>query len=222
MNFMKYPSFNQEKKLWKKGYQYVIGLDEVGRGALAGPVVAAAVMINSQISVNRNSRIFANKLANIREIKDSKQLTPKQREKFYKILTTHPIISWGIAFVSEKIIDEINVLEATKIAMINAINDLNLKQNQKTFLLVDGNFKLNFPISQKSIVKADEKIFSCTCASVIAKITRDRIMEKLDKKYPQYGFKKHKGYGTKLHFSMIKKYGPCKIHRKTFAPIKNF
>lgn len=184
--------------------------------SLAGPVVAAAVMINS--------RIFTNKLLEIRGVKDSKQLTPKKREKLYKVLTNHPQIEWGVGIVSEKIIDKINIQKATELAMEKAINKIyNLQfsiYNDDVYLILDGNIKLNLPISQKSIVKADEKVFSCSAASIIAKVTRDRIMEKLDKKYPQYGFKQHKGYGTKMHFEMLKKYGPCKIHRNSFRPIK--
>ena len=205
---MKYPNFRQEKKLWRKGYKKVVGLDEAGRGSLSGPVTAAAVVINSS---------FKFQVLGLEYLKDSKKLTPKKREEFYKILTNHPQIKWGIGKVSEKVIDRINILEATKLAMIKAIKKLKRKPD---FLIIDGNFKLNLLIPQKSIIKADEKVFSCTVASIIAKVYRDRIMRRYHKKYSQYGFDKHKGYPTKQHCKMLKKYGPCKIHRKTFRPIK--
>ncbi len=233
---MKYPNLNEEKKLWRKGYKYVVCLDEAGRGALAGPVVAAGVIINSKFKMQNLS--------------DSKKLRPKAREKFYKVLTTHSGIKWGIGKASEKVIDKINILEATKLAMEKAIKNLEKKlqkflvakksdrffQRQNSggyhsidfksyhsvdFLILDGNFIINLPIPQRSIVKADEKVFSCAVASIIAKVTRDRIMERYHKKYPQYGFDKHKGYPTKLHLKMLKKYGPSKIHRKSFGPVRN-
>ena len=195
----------EEKKLWKKGYKKVACLDEAGRGALAGPVVAAAVFINSKLQFK------------IKNLRDSKKLTPRAREKFYKIFTTRPGIQWGIGRVSEKIIDKINILEATKLAMKRAVKKLNKKPD---FLILDGNFKIDLPIPQKSIIKADEKVFSCSAASIIAKVTRDRIMERYHKKFPKYGFDKHKGYPTKLHLRRLKKYGPCKIHRMSFRPVK--
>ena len=202
---MKYPTLQEEKRLWKKGYKYVACLDEAGRGPLAAPVVAAAVMINPK-----------SKIQDLK-IKDSKKLTAKKREEFYKILTNHHQIEWGIGRVSEKVIDKINILEATKLAMKRAIQKLNKKPK---FLIIDGNFKINSSISQKSIIKADEKVFSCASASILAKVTRDRMMERYHQKYPQYRFNQHKGYPTKLHRKMLKKYGPCKIHRRTFKSVK--
>jgi ribonuclease HII len=230
---MKCPNFNEEKKLWKKGYRIVAGIDEAGRGALAGPVVAAAVVVR-QFFAKKNFRgkTFLKKYS-LLEIKDSKKLTPKKREEFFKILTENPEIEWGTGRVSEKVIDQINILEAAKLAMKKAIDNLkskiprnkgNLlcdKRNPKLFLIIDGNFKLDLPIAQKSIIKADEKVFSCIAAGIIAKVARDKMMLRYDKKYPEYGFASHKGYGTKFHRKMIKKYGPCKIHRKSFSPIKN-
>jgi ribonuclease HII len=227
---MKYPSLREEKKLWKKGLKRVAGLDEAGRGPLAGPVVAAAVVIDSRIftnmttnSTNKHSRRLVVKFVDIRDVRDSKQLTAKKREKLYSLITKNSNIEWGIGKVSEKVIDKINILEATKLAMAKAIKKLKMK-NEKLkidYLILDGNFKLNnLDIPQKSIIKADEKVFSCSAASIIAKVARDKMMEKYQKKYPKYGFKKHKGYPTKLHFRMLKKYGPCKIHRKSFRPVK--
>lgn len=206
---MRYPNFREEKKLRRKGYRVVAGLDESGRGPLAASVVAAAVVINSS---------FKFQVLGLEDLKDSKKLTPKKREEFYKILTNHPQIKWGIGRVSEKVIDKINILEATKLAMIKAIKKLKRKPD---FLIIDGNFKLNLPIPQKSIIKADEKVFSCAAASIIAKVYRDRIMRRYHKKFSEYRFDKHKGYPTKQHRKMLKKYGPCKIHRKTFKPVKS-
>ncbi len=227
---MENPNFNEEKKLWRRGYKLVVGLDEAGRGPLAGPVIACAITVR-QIP---NSKFQALKL------RDSKQLTEKQREKFYKILTRNSDIEWGVGIVSEKIIDKINILEATKLAMKKAVKNLekkiNLKKNIKKqscqilrdrvksdmkksaeFLIVDGKMNLNITLPQKSIIKADKKVFSCAAASIIAKVTRDRIMKKYDKKYPQYGFKKHKGYPTRAHFAVLQRLGPCPIHRKSFS-----
>lgn len=200
-------NLNEEKKLWRKGYKKIACLDEAGRGPLAGPVVAAVVIVKK----------FPISNFQFPKIKDSKKLSPKKREEFYKILTKHPGIEWGIGKVSEKVIDKINILEATKLAMKKAIQKLNKKPK---FLIIDGNFKINLLIPQKSIIKADEKVFSCAVASIIAKVKRDRIMRRYHKQYPEYGLDKHKGYPTKRHRKMLKKYGPCKIHRKTFKTVK--
>jgi ribonuclease HII len=199
---MRYPNFNEEKILWRQGFKYVVGLDEAGRGPLAGPVVAAAVLI-------KPGRKFL-----LQGIHDSKMISEKKRDYFYKILTNHPQIEWGIGIVSEKVIDQINILEATKLAMLTAIEDLKCDVDH---LILDGNFKISSEITQKSIIKADEKVFSCTAAGIIAKVTRDRIMQKYDKKYPEYGFKKHKGYPTLAHRKILHKIGPCLIHRKSFS-----
>lgn len=196
------PNFNEEKKLWERGYRFVVGLDEVGRGPLAGPVVACAVVVDKKF-----------KSKNIK-VKDSKQLSERQREEAFKILKNHPQIKWGIGRVSEKIIDKINILEATKLAMTKAIKNLNFKPD---FLLLDGNFRIKSDIFQKSIVKGDQKVVSISAASIIAKVTRDRIMLNYDKKYPKYGFKNHKGYPTESHRKILKKIGPCPIHRKSFS-----
>ena len=218
----------EAKKMRRKGYKCLVGLDEAGRGPLAGPVVAAAVAAAEDKLPRRD----------FRKIKDSKKLSPKQREEFYKIIVGCPCLKWGIGRVSEKTIDRINILEATKLAMAKALKNLNSKLRQENSrktrridcLILDGNFSLpagflakatiNPSVFQKSIVKADEKVFSCMAASIIAKVSRDRIMEKYHRQYPDYGFNRHKGYPTKLHRRLLKKYGPCKIHRKTFRPLK--
>jgi len=212
---MKFPNFSEEKKLWKKGYKRIVSLDEVGRGALAGPVIAAAVSINPKFKYKNSKQIPIFKFLNLK-IRDSKKLSSKKRKRFYNLLTKNLVIEWAIGRVSERVIDKINILEATKLAMKKAIKNLKIKL-EVDFLILDGKMKLDLSLPQKSIIKADEKVFSCAVASIIAKVTRDKIMEKYGKKYPQYGFNKHKGYPTKLHLAKLKKYGFCKIHRKTFS-----
>ncbi|MDP2967514.1 MAG: ribonuclease HII [bacterium] len=190
--------------------------------SLAGPVMASAVVVTTAKVKNQppTKILWGTKIKNIlKEINDSKKLSPTKREKLYKVITKFNLIEWQIGRVSEKVIDKINILEATKLAMVKAIKKLKRKPD---FLIIDGNFKLNLPIHQKSIIKADEKVFSCMAAGIIAKVTRDRIMEKLHKEYPRYGFNQHKGYPTKYHIKMLKKHGPSKIHRKTFGPLKRF
>jgi ribonuclease HII len=209
------PSLREEKKLWKKGIKRVVCLDEAGMGPLAGPVVAAAVSIIANCKLQ---------ILKFKDLKDSKKLTPKKREEFYKIITKNPQIEWGIGIVSEKIIDKINIKNAAELAMEKALKNLERKMKKKAdFLIIDGNHINSKNLkarSYKLIVKADEKVFSCALASILAKVTRDKIMERYSKKYPEYGFEIHKGYPTKFHLKMLKKYGPCKIHRKSFLPVK--
>ena len=208
---MKYPNFREEKRLWKKGYRYAAGLDEAGRGSLAGPVVAAAALIDLRFKVPD--------LRFLKGIRDSKKLTPKKREEFYRLLTNHPRIKWGIGRVSEKVIDKINIKNAAELAMAKS-----LKKLKVDFLIIDGSHIKNLKLKSynfKLIPKADEKVFSCAAASIIAKVHRDRIMRRYDKKYSEYGFDKHKGYPTRLHLKTLRRYGPCKIHRKTFKPVKS-
>jgi len=220
---MRYPNFNEEKKLWDQGNKFVVGLDESGRGPLAGPVVAVALMIN--INPKKYSDIL-NKVRIFLKIKDGKKLSEEKRQGWNEKIINHKNIQWGIGVVSEKIIDKINILEATKLAMEKALKDLSCKSDGRRigrtadFLLIDGNFKINSQTPQKSIIKADEKVFSCTAAGIIAKVARDRIMIRLHKKYPRYGFKNHKGYGTQLHLQKLKRFGPCPIHRKSFSPVR--
>jgi len=205
---MKYPNFNEEDHLLKRGVSIIAGIDEVGRGPLAGPVVASAVVIKK-----RGSLLEYN-------IKDSKKLSAKKRLEIFNLLTNNNEIEWGIGIVSEKIIDKINILEATKLAMKKAVSNLEEKIMRKIeFLLLDGNFTIDIDLSQKAIIGGDDKVFSISVASIIAKVIRDSIMIKYHGQYPLYGFDKHKGYGTKLHFEMLKKHGFCKIHRKTFKPV---
>ena len=216
------PDLNEEKKLWRKGYKRVAGLDEAGRGALAGPVVAAAAIIKNSKLKAQNSKLQFKTKNLLKGIKDSKKLSPKLREEFYKILTKHPRIEWGMGRVSEKVIDKINIKNAAELAMWRALQKL---KHRPDFLIIDGKYLKNYQLktlNYKLIVKADEKVFSCAAASIIAKVTRDRIMEKFHKKYPKYRFALHKGYPTKLHLKLLRKYGPCKIYRKTFGPLKRF
>ncbi len=196
-----------EKKLKKSGFKGVIGLDEAGRGSLAGPVVAAAVNVCSPFN-------FINELS---DIKDSKKISEKKRELIFQKIINCPQITWQFKVVSWKTIDQINILNATKVAMRHAVNKISSKmRNKHDYLLVDGNFKINYGIPELSIVKGDETVFSCMVAGIIAKVCRDRIMRKYSLKYPCYEFNRNKGYGTEKHLKNIKKYGLCDIHRKSF------
>lgn len=211
---MKYlPTFDYENKLIKSGFSRICGIDEVGRGPLAGPVVACAVIFDSGLIKNSKPGGWQAK------IRDSKKLSAAQREKWHKVLTECAKVKWAIGIVSEKIIDEINILEATKLAMEKAINKLVLPPE---FLLIDGNFTLGkFDLNQKAVPQGDEKIVSAAAASIIAKVARDRMMAEYGVKYPEYDFARHKGYGTKKHIEAIKKFGPCPIHRRSFEPVKS-
>jgi len=206
-----------EKKIWKKGYEIVIGIDESGRGPLAGPVFAGAVALGAEGFTIYDSRFM--KL--LKEVNDSKKISAKKRQELYKELIKSPFIVWAEGRVGPKMIDKINILEATKLAMKKAVQRLIKKLVEDgppptLFLAIDGNFPLNLDIPQKSIIKGDQKVFSIATASIIAKVRRDRLMRRYARKYPQYGFEKHKGYPTRLHKDMIARYGPCKIHRKSF------
>lgn len=209
----------EEKKLWKKGYKIVVGLDEVGRGCLAGPVVAAAVAL--LVSDNKSTK---KEIKNLK-IKDSKKLTVGQREKFYKFFTSLPAIKWEIGKVSEKVIDKINIKNASELAMEKALNSLikNNKINRKDiFLIIDGQYLKNSNLKRfnhKLVVKGDEMVFSCAVASILAKVTRDNIMNKHSIKYPEYKFKSHKGYPTREHLRIIEKYKLLPIYRKSFNPV---
>ncbi|MDP2664680.1 MAG: ribonuclease HII, partial [bacterium] len=212
---MRYSTLEEERRLWKNGYRLVAGIDEVGRGPLAGPVVACAVaMINSKFEY-RNQKQYQNLNVQNLKLRDSKQLSAKQREELYKILINHRALEWGKARVYPSVIDRINIFHATKLAMKRALENLQKKlQNRAVdFVILDGNMTLDISIPQKAIVKADEKVLICAAASIIAKVKRDRLMNRYHKKYALYGFDKHKGYGTKLHIATLKKHGLCDIHR---------
>ena len=192
-----------ENELYKNGITLVGGVDEVGRGPLVGPVVCACVVLPSD---------YYNE-----EINDSKKISEKKREKLFDIIMKDAL-GVGIGMSSEKVIDEVNILEATKLAMKEAINKCSIKPEH---VLIDA-VKLDIDIPSTSIVKGDAKSQSIAAASIIAKVTRDRMMDELDKKHPEYLFKKNKGYGTKAHIEAIRKYGIIEEHRKTFAPCSEF
>jgi ribonuclease HII len=197
-----HPMFSYERKLWDDGVSFIAGIDEAGRGPLAGPVVAAAVIIPKEIDFPL--------------VNDSKKLTDKQRRKLRTEIMSVDKILFSIIEISVAEIEKINILRATHSAMKKAV----LKLNCADFALIDGLPVPDFPIPSQAIVKGDSKSASIAAASILAKVYRDELMEKYAVKYPQYGFEKHKGYGTKGHMEALKKYGPCPIHRKTFAPVR--
>jgi ribonuclease HII len=211
-----------EKYYWKKGYKKIIGLDEAGRGPLAGPVTAAAVLIllPNKVSLLKNG--FFKKI--LLQARDSKKLSPKKREEIFRLIQKCSLIQFSHALVNEKVIDKINIEQATFKAMRICLKKLkiNQKTSQHCLILIDGNRNLpQINYLQKTIIKGDDKILSIALASIIAKVIRDKKMITLAKKYPHYYFEIHKGYPTKLHRKLLKKYGPCKIHRKSYKPVKN-
>ena len=192
-----------EKDLYKKGAKRICGIDEAGRGPLAGPVVVAAVIMPE------NSMLEG--------VNDSKKVSEKKREKLYEEITSNAI-AWGVGIIEQKEIDDINILNATKKGLTTALMQLSEKPD---IILVDALTGIDtLGIPYQSIIKGDAKSYSIAAASIIAKVTRDRIMKEWDEIYPEYGFQKHKGYGTKLHIEAIRNKGICPIHRKTF--VKNF
>ena len=191
-----------ERELYDKGIKYIAGVDEVGRGPLFGPVVAAAVILK--------------KGYNLKGLTDSKKLSEKKRNEFYEIIKKDAV-AIGIGIIDEKKIDEVNIYEATKLAMKEAINNLKVKPEH---ILIDA-MPLELDIPTTSIIKGDSKSESIAAASVIAKVTRDSMMYEMDKKYPLYGFGSHKGYPTKKHIEALKEYGIIEGYRKTFTPVKD-
>lgn len=187
-----------ENAALNEGFKTVCGIDEAGRGPLAGPVCAAAVILPLGLEIEG--------------LNDSKKLSEKKREALYDIIT-EKAVAYSIALVDEKTIDEINILQATFKAMRNAVEGLIVKPD---IALIDGNQKPGLSIEQRTIVKGDAKSMSVAAASILAKVTRDRLMIKLDEEYPEYQFAKHKGYGTKLHYECLEKYGVSPVHRRTF------
>ncbi len=208
-------TFDAENRLITEGYNFIVGIDEAGRGPLAGPVVACATTV-------RKSQIPNPKLFDL--IRDSKTLSPKQREKLFDFIHEHFYV--GVGICDHGTIDRINILQASFLAMKKAVNDLthNLRlvtHNSKVIILLDGNKLIpNFSYKQKAIVNGDRTIKSISAASIIAKVTRDRIMHEIHNKYPEYNFAQHKGYGTRLHLEMLEKHGPCDIHRRSFKPVE--
>lgn len=193
----------EERKIYANKIKYICGIDEAGRGPLAGPVVVGAVILPE------NSFIEG--------VNDSKKISEKKREKLYDIITNEAI-SYSVGIVSQNTIDEINILNATKLGLKIALEGLSQKPDM---IIVDALKDMDtLGIPYMSIIKGDAKCYSIAAASIIAKVTRDRLMREWDEVYPAYGFAKHKGYGTKEHINIIKEIGPCMLHRKTF--IKNF
>ena len=197
---MNSPNYSYEENLWSKN-KLPAGVDEAGRGPLAGPVVAAAVIIN------KNDLIEG--------LNDSKKLSKQRRLNLYEKISNSSI-SYSIGIVEPETIDEINILQAALKAMEIAVNNLSVEPN---FLLIDGNKKTSLLIPQEAIVKGDSKCMSIAAASIIAKVTRDNLMNGYDKIYPEYKFSQHKGYPTKQHLELIRIYGPCPIHRKSFKGV---
>lgn len=196
--------FEFESKASHQGFKNIAGIDEAGRGPLAGPVVAAAVILPSRV--------------NIPGLNDSKKLSANKREELFPKIQEISV-TFGLAVVDQKVIDKINILQAARLAMKQAVETLKITPG---LLLIDGNQKIDSTLNQWAIVKGDSRSLSIAAASVLAKVTRDRIMDGYHKLYPQYEFNRHKGYGTRLHRNLIQEHGPCPIHRRTFKGVSEY
>ena len=205
------PSFKFEADLLHRGFTLIAGVDEAGRGPLAGPVVAAAVIFPAEWILGRLPE-------SLREINDSKKTTAGTRESLYAEMMARPEIRHGIAWVDSLTIDRINILQATHQAMNLALAKLNPPPQH---VLVDGLRVKTLEFPQTPIVSGDTLSYSIAAASVLAKVTRDRMMVEFDREYPGYGFAGHKGYGTEAHLVALKERGPCPIHRQSFAPLRS-
>jgi ribonuclease HII len=190
-----------ERSARASGYCRIAGLDEAGRGPLAGPVVAAAVVLPADLLITG--------------VTDSKKLAEPERERLYELILKLAL-SWGVGIVDERTIDDVNIYQATIIAMERALECITPPPD---YLLIDALTLPRVPIPQNPLIKGDLRSHSIAAASIVAKVTRDRLMKELHEKYPQYNFHKHKGYGTKEHLSLIRKHGPCEAHRKSFRPV---
>ena len=200
------PNHAEESSLYLQGYRRIAGFDEAGRGALAGPVVAAAVILPREPRFNW-----------IPLVRDSKLLTSKMRERIFGLMRDS-CIEISIGIVPPQVIDSVNILNATKKAMLSALQAL---AHPPDYLLIDALVLPGVRIRQKGIVKGDRTVLSIACASIAAKVSRDHIMLELDADYPQYGFCSHKGYGTARHLDCLRRHGACQVHRMTFAPVRN-
>ena len=190
--------WNYEHACYDEGYDIVCGVDEAGRGPLAGPVCAAAVILPRDLQIEG--------------LNDSKKLTDKRRRALFDVITAQAV-SYGIAFASEQEIDEINILQATFLAMRRALDQLSVRP---AIALIDGNRETDFGFPVRTIVKGDSLSANIAAASVLAKVTRDDFMLEQAQRYPQYGFDVHKGYGTRAHYEALRQHGPCPIHRRSF------
>ncbi len=199
-----------ERELLRSGCRQIAGVDEAGRGPLAGPVVAAAVILPEPW-------IEGGLPAELNGLNDSKQLAASERESFFRFLTGHDAVRFGIAQIDAGVIDEINILCATHRGMNQALAKL---EPPPDHVLVDGNSVQSMRFPQTALVKGDARSFSIAAASILAKVTRDRLMLDYDRQFPDYGFGGHKGYGTPQHLAALAEHGPCAIHRRSFAPLK--
>ena len=199
------PTLAEEMALFEQGYSFIAGLDEAGRGCLAGPVVAAAVIL--PLADDTAQRFMG--------VNDSKQLTQQARERLYDVIMQHAV-SVGVGVASAEIIDERNILQATKYAMRSALTQLSPAPHA---LLLDALRLSNVALPQRDLIKGDARSLSIAAASIIAKVTRDRLMLELHEEYPVYGFDQHKGYGTPAHLAALHKYGPTPHHRRSFSPV---
>ena len=202
--------FRYERELMQRGCALIAGVDEAGRGPLAGPVVAAAVVFPCEWIVNGLPRALWG-------LNDSKQLTPEEREVYFAKLMSFAEIHYAIAWSDNTLIDEINILQATFRAMNDALAQLS---PAPVHVLIDGNLISSVRWAQTPIIDGDARSYSIAAASVLAKVTRDRMMVELDRQWPQYGFAQHKGYSTEQHLAALTQHGPCPLHRRSFAPIK--
>jgi ribonuclease HII len=202
---MKPPTFDQEATLQAQGYRLIAGVDEVGRGALAGPVMAAAVILP-----------LGTDFPWLRLVRDSKQLSPKQRERVFDHVQGAGI-PFGLGSVPHAIIDEVGIVQATRLAMAQAVDSL---PSRPDFLLIDALSLPEVELPQKGIIRGDQLSLSIACASIMAKVSRDRRMTEFDGVYPGYGLARHKGYGTRQHLQCLGQLGPCAIHRRSFAPVR--
>ncbi|MBU1119952.1 ribonuclease HII [Patescibacteria group bacterium] len=205
---MVYPTIDLEKKLWKKGFKIVVGIDEAGRGPLAGPVVAGCVCITSKKQV-------------VDSVRDSKKMTERQRNIAFELIKEKSE-GYGVGIVEAKRIDKVGIRQAVLEAMTEAVKETEKMLKEKVeYIIADGGIILIEGYEMESIEKGDLNHYSIAAGSVLAKVTRDRIMNQYANQFPKYGFEKHMGYGTKLHMDMIKKYGACEIHRLSFAPFNS-
>jgi ribonuclease HII len=202
-------NLEEEQNIFSQGYNIIGAIDEAGRGPLAGPVVAACVLTRAGALPHISDDLAL--------INDSKKLTAKKRERLFDIIKNE--FDVGVGVCDHITVDRINILQASFLAMKKAISDLKEKPD---YIILDGGLPIpNMSIKQKAIISGDALVFSIAAASIIAKVARDRMMMQMHEIYPNYGFDRHKGYGTKLHMEQLKKFGPCPIHRKTFAPVRH-